>query len=588
MFPRILALILVVLVIISFNSQTHVEAASCSTGQVDCAGDQACLDIQKKLDELNKACQLSANATKPLVGQLDSLKRQLAQIQASLDALVFNIQTKGKELSVREDKLASQQALLETRVRSYYIRSYSTSPLLVLLSTTSPGDLFRELSYRQSATREDRKVISSITTEIQDLMTQKDKLEKDKVRQSALQAQVDQNAQFLGGEIKKAQAYQANLTSQIASLTAQQQSILAQRLASLNIPLYASAGGSCSSDLTNGKDPGFGGGFGLFTYGVPNRVGLSQYGAFGRARAGQSYTQILQAYYNFDSVADVNQGTQIHVSGNGIDWTGSLEDYVKRIYEVPDSWGSEGGMEALKAQAIAARSYVLAYTNSGQGTICPTDQCQVFKTDPKGGNWDSAVSQTAGKVIVQGGSPIKAWFSSTHGGYTHSSSDIGWNGTSWTKNAQDAGANISSFDDLKNNAYDKDSPWFYCDWGSRSSYGGTAWLKPDEIADIANVVLLAAADAGTRNHLYQVDKPNLAGTDTWDGAKVKQELQSRSITPFDSVSSMSVSVDFGSGKTTSVNINNQGFSADLFKTYFNLRAPANIQIVGPLFNVERK
>ena len=209
-------------------------------------------------------------------------------------------------------------------------------------------------------------------------------------------------------------------------------------------------------------------------YGVPNRVGLNQYGAWGRAKAGQDYNQILQAYYNFDSIE--TRDAQIHVTGNGVDWTGSLDDYVKRIYEVPDSW-TDNNLAALKAQAIAARSYALAYTNNGQGTICPTDQCQVFKTDPKGGNWDQAVSQTAGQVMIQGGNPIKAWFSSTHGGYVHSSGDIGWSGTSFTKNAQDTSSSVASFSDLNSNAYDKDSPWFYCDWGSRSSNNNTAWLK---------------------------------------------------------------------------------------------------------------
>src|SRR3989344_8859367 len=545
-------------------------------------------DLQTQINKLNEVRELSVKATKPLEGQLEGLQRQLAQIQASINGLTVTINKKQKDLDLREEKLALQQVLLEKRVRQYYIRSYLTNPLLVILSSLHAGDLFRELSYRQTVAKEDRMIITSVTSEVIDLLTEKTKLEKDKSKLALLQAEVDKNAAFIGGEVKKAKAYQATLSSQIASLTAKQQSILASRLASLNIPLYASAGGSCSSDLTNGKDPGFSGGFGLFTYGVPNRVGLSQYGAFGRSKAGQNADTILRAYYNFDSISNVDQSKQIHVSGNGIDWTGSLEDYVKRIYEVPDSWGSQGGMEALKAQTIAARSYVLAYTNNGAGPICPTDQCQVFQTGEKGGNWGSAVSSTAGQVMVNGGSPIKAWFSSTHGGYTHSSGDIGWSGTSWTKNAQDASSSINSFDDLKNNAYDKDSPWFYCDWGARSAYGGTAWLKPDEIADIANVVLLAAADSGTREHLYQVDKPNLAGSDTWDAEKVKRELKNRGINPFESVGSMSVSVDFSSGNTTSVSINGQGFSGDLFKTYFNLRAPGNIQIVGPLYNVEKR
>ena len=578
--PKKLTICLLSILVIIFNFQFSIFNSTVHADEIE--------DLQKQIDSLNHARELSVSATKPLEGQLDSLKRQLAQIQANIDNLSASIKVKQKALDDREEKLALQQALLEKRVRAYYIRSYLADPLLVILSSLQSGDLFRELSYSQSVTREDRQIITSITGEVVDLLTEKTKLEKDKVKLAGFQQEVDKNAKFLGGEIKKAKAYQADLSSQIAQLSARQQSILASRLASLGIPLYASSGGSCSSDLTNGKDPGFGGGFGLFTYGVPNRVGLSQYGAFGRSRVGQSANTILSAYYNFDSIASVDQGTAIHVSGNGIDWTGSLEDYVKRIYEVPDAWGGQGGMEALKAQAIAARSYVLAYTNKGQGSICPSDQCQVFQTNEKGGNWNAAVSQTAGQVMVSGGNPIKAWFSSTHGGYTHSSGDIGWSGTSWTKNAQDSSSSITSFDDLKNNAYDKDSPWFYCDWGARSDFGGTAWLKQEEIADIANVVLLAAADSGTREHLYQADKPNLAGTDTWDAGRVKSELRNRSITPFESISSMNVAVDFGSGKTTSVNINGQGFSADLFKTYFNLRAPGNIQIVGPLFNVEKR
>jgi peptidoglycan hydrolase-like amidase len=355
----------------------------------------------------------------------------------------------------------------------------------------------------------------------------------------------------------------------------------------LNIPLYASTAGGCSSDI--GKDPGFGGAFGFFSYGVPNRVGLNQYGAWGRAKANQDYSQILSAYYNFDSISDVSQSTQIHVTGNGIDWTGSIEDYVKRIYEVPDSW-TDNDLAALKAQAIAARSYALAYTNNGQGTICPTDQCQVFKTDAKGGNWDSAVSQTAGKVMMQGGNPIKAWFSSTHGGYVFSSSDVGWSGTSWTKEARDTSGDVNSFSDLKNNAYDKDSPWFYCDWGSRSDYNHTAWLKSDEVADIVNVILLLQNDSSVKDHLYQTDKSNPAGTDTWDAGRVRQEL-SKYRTPYNNISDISVSADFGSGRTTSVNVSGDAGSTSIsgsdFKNYFNLRAPANINIVGPLYNVER-
>jgi len=250
-------------------------------------------------------------------------------------------------------------------------------------------------------------------------------------------------------------------------------------------------------------------------------------------------------------------------------------------------------MESLKAQAIAARSYALSRTNDGASTICPSQSCQVVKKEENSDAWKQAVSATSGTVLTSGGKPITAWFSSTHGGYVYSSGDIGWSSTSYTKNAKDTTTDsISSFSDLQNNAYDKASPWSYCDWGSRSQYGGTAWLKPEEVADIANVLMLAQKDSGTTEHLYQPDKPNPAGTDTWDAARVRQELSSRGGNPFSTVSDVSVSWDSGSGRTTQVTVNgggsSQGFSGTDFKTYFNLRAPSNLQIVGPLFNIEKR
>ncbi len=199
---------------------------------------------------------------------------------------------------------------------------------------------------------------------------------------------------------------------------------------------------------------------------------------------------------------------------------------------------------------------------------------------------------TEGKVMISGGSPVSAWYSSTDGGYTYTASDVGWSSRSFTKRLRDTQGDIGSFSDLFSKAYDKDSPCFYAAQGARSQYAKSAWLKSEEVADIANVVMLTKKDSGISSHIYQTDKSNPEGTDTWDENKVKQELASRGGNPFNSVSSVSVSVDFGSGMVTSVTISgNRGpetFSAGEFRNFFNLRAPANIQIVGPLFNIEQK
>lgn len=547
-------------------------------------------DITKQINDLTSALNMSINATKPLESELNSLKSQIADIKDRVALLDQDVLVKKKNIDQRYKDLAQKQEILNQAVRRYYIDSYKNSPLIVFLSASSVNDITKVLGYQQAIENQNKATIYNLASLIEQLEIDKKSLEDEQAKLTAIKANLDDQSAKLDKIVSGAKAYQSKLSGQIAELSATQQQLLAQKYGSLNISLNSySMSGGCKSDILPGApDPGFSPKIGFFTYGVPNRVGLNQFGALGRAKAGQDYNQILQAYYNFDSISDVSQSTQIHVSGNGIDWTGSLEDYVKRIYEVPDSW-TDNNLAALKAQAIAARSYVLAYTNNGSGSICPTDQCQVFKTDPKGGNWEQAVNATAGKAMVQGGSPIKAWFSSTHGGYVFSSSDIGWSGTSFTKRAQDASGPINSFSDLQNNAYDKSSPWFYCDWGSR---GGTAWLRQEEVADIVNVMLLVQTDSGTKEHLYQTDKANPAGTDTWSSDRVKQELRNRNITPFNSVSSGSVDADFGVGKVTTVHISGDAgstsFSGDFFKTYFNIRAPGNINIVGPLYNVEQR
>lgn len=543
------------------------------SAQTDCTNTSSLdLDqISKCLDELNKAKEQSEKATKPLENQISSIGLRIKFIEKDLVVKEKNIQDSYKNLE-------KQQEILYLTIRDYYIKSYYNSPLLILLTSDSASELTQILGYQKATTDRDKAIITNIVISIAGLEERKIQLESEKKEIVVVKEKLDK----IVGEAK---VYQATLSSQIAKLSARQKEILAQRLASLNIPRSASTSLSgCVDDRD--KDPGFSPRFAFYTYGVPNRVGLNQYGANGRAKAGQNTESILNAYYtNFELKKDYNSDININVEGYG---GYNIEEYVKRIYEMPESWE----MEALKAQAVAARSYALAYTNNGAGSICTTQSCQVFKPDPKGGRWEQAVNETRGWVMVQGGSPVKAWYSSTHGGYIFTTGEIGWSDTSWTKHATDTTTgNAGGFSDLSSNAYDKDSPWFYCDWGSRSQYNKTAWLKAEEVADIINIILLAKADGSTSEHLYQTDKPNPAGTENWNEDRVKQELRNRNITPYNSVSGVSVSADFGSGRTTSIGISGDAGSTSIgseFKDWFNLRAPANIQIVGPLYNIEQR
>jgi len=532
-------------------------------------------DINKQLNDLNTAYNQSKAATAPLESQLNSIKQRVAFIETDLA-------NKKREINNGYKNLEKKKEIFDKTVFRHYIESYNDNWLSYLVGSQATG-IIQNLAYQKAKADQDKVIITNIALSITDLEEKKRNLESEEIKLAATKTTLDKI-------VTEAKTYQANLTGKIAALSAKQQEILGQRLAGLNIPRSAGVGATACIDDRN-ISPGFSSAFAFFTYGVPNRVGLSQYGAYGRAKANQDYSAILHAYYNFDELKDIDVNTQIRVDNHG---TYSLEDYMKRIYEVPNSWGDNGGMEALKAQAIAARSYAMAYTNNGAGSICDSQNCQVFKDGEKGGNWNAAVEVTRGKVMVQGGQSIKAWFSSTHGGYIFSSNEIGWSSTSWTKHAVDTSSgSVGNFGELQSNAYDKDSPWFYCDWGARASYNKTAWLKSSEIADIANVILLARADSSTKDHFYQTDKSHPYGGEVWNEDRVKSELNSRNIIPFSSASDVSISeVDFSAGRTNRVTVSTEGksesFSGSEFKDWFNLRAPANIQIVGPLYNVERK
>ncbi len=531
-------------------------------------------DLQRQIDVLNKSKELSVKATKPLEGQLDSLKLQLAQIQASIDNLSSNIKQKQKDLDVREEKLALQQALLEQRVKAYYIRSYLTDPLLVILSSIHSGDLFRELSYRQTVTKEDRLIIGSITGEVVDLLTQKTKLENDKVKVALFQAEVDKNASFLGGEIKKAKAYQSDLTGQIAALSAKQQEILSARSGQFT----ASIGDSELADDYNASIKGFreaapAGSFAVFSFGAhTHRKGMSQYGARGRAQGGQDYKMILRAYFGKEPVGK-DTGGDINVSGYG--GMNFEEKYLYGIAEMPSSWHPE----ALKAQAVAARTYAYRYKMNGQ-SICTNEACQVFsksKSDSTPQAWKDAVNATRGQVIED----VVTYYASTHGGFA---SPIGWDTTD--------GSGGGNFVDK---SYDKlgGSPWLYKAWytqgyniNSDKCGRSNPWLNGEEMADIVNAALVLSK--GSNDEAGRV----IPISSCWGGNPYSMDELRNVASKYGGISSASsVVVVQGNGNTNQVSVDGVTLSGAEFKKGFNLRAPGRMSIPQSgfaFFNIEKK
>lgn len=566
-----------------FHSFTLTSAKECNEG--DPTLQQICLD----LNELNKALEMSVAATQPLESELNKLENQIKRIQAAIDVASNKINLLEKSIFEREVELEYQKEILAVRVRNYYKRSRQYSPFLLLLASSSANDLFRELSYRQTATEEDKKIIIAISQDLIKLKNDKETLEKNKASLTASQKNLDQQAEFFRTEVAKAKTYQAQISRKIAELTAKQQALLAEKTGTFQttvgeVPLADDP--ASRPDF----DPGFRPAFAAFSFGAPHRKGMSQYGAFGRAKAGQSAEEILRAYYGggIEIRKDYPTDININVQGYG---SVDLETYTKRIYEMPGSWGDEGGFEALKAQAVAARSYALAYTNNGAGSICATEHCQVYKPVNKGGKWEEAVNATRGWVLIANGKPFSAWYASTAGGYIYSYTSNSYstpgiwdtacgNQSCWTAEAWEKKAG---------------SPWFYKGW-YKSRSGATCgrshpWLNQEEMADILNAIVVYRSGQGAE-HILPIDYNSCFGRggEPWSIEQMRQEANSRGGS-FSSVSSVKVSYATDGKTAKIVFLTDRGHfevSGEEFYTVFNLRAPARIALKSKLFNIEKK
>jgi SpoIID/LytB domain protein len=221
-------------------------------------------------------------------------------------------------------------------------------------------------------------------------------------------------------------------------------------------------------------------------------VGMSQYGAKGRAEAGQSAAQILGAYYPGTQITGVGiiavrvqltnspggigvevvgpgtvtvNGSQAYsagqtftlAAGSYADLNGTvvrlpslgnrykdgrlsvtasgdvvvaleMQQYLNGLAEVPSSWSSE----ALKAQAIAGRTYALRKVQAPRTAdydIRSDTLDQVYagyekEAGQSGTRWTDAVAATNGQIVSHNGGPAETFYSSSTGGWSERSSYV--------------------------------------------------------------------------------------------------------------------------------------------------------------------
>lgn len=577
----------VLLVVLMMGAIRSVDA-------VECGGNSECLKLEQEISKLSEEVSARSAANEKNAGEMRALQAKVRSLQAQIGQAEGELIKLEDNLESREESAAVQYKVLSVKTREFYKNLRGKSILSFLFSSLEAGEISRDLAYRSQSQDQDRQIILQISREIIEIESDKIGLKERKVYLSSLSSQLDKQAKFLEGEVTGVSKYISSLEGKIAALSAKQQSILSEKTGTFQ----TTVGDVPLADDPNSRpdyNPGFSPAFAAFSFGAPHYKGMSQYGAFGRAKSGQNAETILKAYYGsgIEIKKDYPNETIVlgrYVNGNLICDQGSvdLETYAQRIYEMPGSWGSDGGMEALKAQAVAAKSYALA-TVKNKGCICMTESCQVYKSANKGGKWEEAVNSVSGWVMTANGEAFWAQYASTSGGYQESYSSSYNSGYTTPAFWDTANGGNNGRDGWTSEAYEKigGSPWFYKGWyktRSGDSCGRShPWLSSEEMADVLNAWVVLYQGGGDSGRVTPE-------SGCWGGNPYsKSDLQA--LGGYSSVSGASVQYATN-GVTANVTFQTNNGSKTItgteFKKAFNLRAPGKIAIKSGLFNIEVK
>ncbi len=552
---------------------------------VDCAGDSECLKLESEINKLSEEVSIRSEANEKNADDMRALQTRVRGLQAQIGQAERDLDELEDDLVIREAAAVVQYKVLAIKTREFYKNLRGKSVLSLLFSSLDAGQINRELNYRSQTQEQDRQIILQMSKEIIGIEVDKASLEDKKGYLSGLSLQLDKQAKFLEGEVAGVSKYIGSLEGKIAALSAKQQAIVSARSGSFitsvgSVPI----GSDYNASIAGFEASAPGGYFAIFSFGAyTHRKGMSQYGAKARADEGQSFQNILKAYYGKDPVGK-DTGGNISVSGYG---DLNFEDYyLMGIAEMPSGWHAE----ALKAQAVAARTYAYRYKADGK-TICTTESCQVFnkgKADNPPESWKNAVQQTRGQVLED----VVTFYSSTSGGYL---TTMGWDttdgsaGGDWTSKAWESKAG---------------SPWFYKSWyrqsynNSSSDCGRKPWMSEEEMADILNAGLVLKKGEGSGVDTGKILPVTIGscpiGGQSGDPYSMS-DLKSKLSNPVTSISGDPVVTNDGSGNTTQVKFQtNRGevaFSGAEFKSVINTRAPGYIAIPQSsfaFFNIEKK
>ena len=177
-----------------------------------------------------------------------------------------------------------------------------------------------------------------------------------------------------------------------------------------------------------------------------------------------------------------------------------IEQYLYGVIknEISPDWQ----MEAVKAQAVAARTYALTNNTKHQldgFDVCATTDCQVYGgRDSEAPRAIEAVDTTRGLVLTYKGKLINAYFHSSSGGYTENSENVWSSAQPYLRGVAD---------------YDQNSPYY-------------KWEKRVSLAELNQAIKAAGYNIGSLQaiELSPLSSPPITSADRGISGRVKTVL----------------------------------------------------------------
>ena len=182
----------------------------------------------------------------------------------------------------------------------------------------------------------------------------------------------------------------------------------------------------------------------LFTISGKNAV-IARSTIFEQIKSNENIVQVNEngknPQYNYGEYSSIKV---LHTTTNTVEEM-NLDEYLYGVVSAEMPVDFE--IEALKAQAVVARTYTLYHIINGErkhgdADLCDNSACcqawiskenrfSKWEAEKQNENWNkicTAVNETSGKIITYEGTPINAFFHSNSGGITEAPVNV-WGGT---------------------------------------------------------------------------------------------------------------------------------------------------------------